>query len=46
MNWVNAIEAQKGELDHHGTDYAISFPADNGKAGEQEHCGKRTQRQI
>ena len=35
-----------GGLDQHNTDYTISSAAENGRTGEQEHCGKQTQRQI
>ena len=36
-----------GGLDQHNTDYTINPSAvENGRTGEQEHCGKQTQRQI
>ena len=36
-----------GGLDQHNTDYTINPSAvENGWTGEQEHCGKQTQRQI
>ena len=43
---MEPIKAQRGGLDQHSTDYSISPPADNSQTGEQEHCGKWTQRQI
>ena len=43
---MEPIKAQRGGLDQHSTDYAISPPADDSLTGEQEHCGKQTQHQI
>ena len=43
---MDAIKAQRGGLDQHSTDYAISPPADDSRTGEQEHCVKQTQHQI
>ena len=46
MNGANRSLKGRGGLDQHNTDYTISSPAENGRTGEQEHCGKQTQRQI
>ena len=35
-----------GGLEQRNTDYTISSAVENGRTGEQEHCGKQTQRQI